>query len=105
MAVSSEGALFEYAPDVDVAANLAALRDSTPEGAVVVGSATSYGEVAAILQHIGTVELRPRSRVALEALAARAGWKMARILATAGAGYGQRSATTTGCRPCRPGRC
>lgn len=77
---SSEGALLEYAADAHVEANLVALREATPDGAVFAGTATSDGEVATMNQRMSNVPLRPRSVAALEALVGRAGWKIARLV-------------------------
>jgi hypothetical protein len=80
VAVSSEGALLEYADDACVVANLAALRDLTPADTVVAASATGDGEVAALLHGSGRVPLRPRSAEALAALVGRAGWRVERVI-------------------------
>lgn len=79
LAVSSEGALFEYAEDAQVEANLAALREAAPEDAVVTGTATSDTELARKLHRHG-VPLKPRSVAALEALVARGGWRIDRLV-------------------------
>jgi hypothetical protein len=80
VAVSSEGALFEYASDEDVVANLEALRASTPGDAIVVGSVTSDSEIAAMILESSQVPLRPRSRDAFERLAARGGFRIDRLV-------------------------
>jgi hypothetical protein len=80
VAVSSEGALFEYASDEDVVANLEALRAATPDDAIVVGSVTSDSEIAAMIFEASQVPLRPRSREAFEALAERGGFRVDRLV-------------------------
>jgi hypothetical protein len=80
VAVSSEGALLEYASDPVVAANLRALRDLTPADAVLVGSATGDDEVAALAHRDSAIRLQPRSVEALGALVGGAGWKVARMV-------------------------
>lgn len=75
VAVSSEGALFEYADDATVRANLAALGKSLPAGAVCVGSVTSDTDLARRSSRSTPIRLQPRSVAAFEALAAAAGWR------------------------------
>lgn len=80
VALSSEGALFEYADDAVVRANLDVLREVTPPDAFMVGSVTDDGEVARLLQASSPVKLQPRSREAFASLAAGAGWRIEREL-------------------------
>jgi hypothetical protein len=72
-AVSSEGGLFEYGSDDEIAANLTTLHELTPPDTIVVGSACREGELTRIHAGIG-VTLRPRPRDAFRALVERAGW-------------------------------
>ncbi|MBX5480390.1 MAG: hypothetical protein IRZ16_00875 [Myxococcaceae bacterium] len=80
IAVSSEGALFEYADDATVAANLRALAALTPPDTTFVASATSDGETATYLQRTSPVKLRPRSIAALESLVGQAGWRITKLI-------------------------
>jgi hypothetical protein len=80
VAVSSEGALFEYPEDAIVVGNLEALHAVTPRDAVVVGSVTSDSPVALRAAANSPIRLRPRSLEAFEALAARAAWKLDRVI-------------------------
>ncbi len=74
-AVSSEGGLFEYGSDDEIAANLTTLDELTPPDTIVVGSACREGELTRIHAGIG-VTLRPRPRDAFRALVERAGWRV-----------------------------
>jgi len=74
VAVSSEGALFEYATDDVVRANLEAIHAHTPADAVVAGSVTSDSELARLIGRDSRITLRPRSEEAFASLARSAGW-------------------------------
>ena len=80
VAVSSEGGLFEYGADEDIVANLAAVRGVTPADTFVVGSVTRPDEHGRPLHRWARVPVRPRSLAAFGALAARAGWKIERVV-------------------------
>jgi hypothetical protein len=73
-AISSEGALFEYASDVDVVANLQGLRARTAPDAFVVGSVTRDGGPVRLLQTTDRVATRPRTLDGFRSLAEQAGW-------------------------------
>jgi hypothetical protein len=77
VALSTEGALFEYGDDATVLANLKALAELLPRDAPVVGSVTGDDEVAAWIQRGSDFPLKPRSAVAFANLAASAGWIVA----------------------------
>jgi hypothetical protein len=74
-AVSSEGGLFEYGSDDEIAANLTTLHELTPPDTIVVGSACRESELTRIHTGIG-VTLRPRSRDTFRALVERTGWRV-----------------------------
>lgn len=79
VAVSSEGALFEYAEDDVVVANLRALHVNTPRDAIVVGSVTSDSEVSLLHARNSPITLRPRSLRTFEAIVLNAGWRLDRV--------------------------
>lgn len=74
IAVSSEGGLFEYGSDDEIAENLRAIRDETPADATVVGSVTRAGSHVEFLRHF---TVRPRTLEAFRALGIRGGWSIA----------------------------
>jgi hypothetical protein len=74
--VSSEGALFEYGSDEEIAANLRALR-GVPR---VVGSVTRAGPLTDRLLAGGGVAIRPRALDAFARLAGGAGWDLERSI-------------------------
>lgn len=85
VAVSSEGALFEYAADGDIVANLAALADGAPRQTVVVGpvvrdSATLDPRLR-FSEHVpGRPAIRYLGLAHLSDLAHQAGWRVATTL-------------------------
>ncbi len=84
-AAFSEGGLFDYASDEQIAANLEALRDGTPEDfAVVAAVARDEESLPAHLVPLLKVQGRPAVRFmglkALQGLAERAGWNVERVL-------------------------
>jgi hypothetical protein len=76
LAASSEGALFEYAGDEIVVANLEALRAGT---SIVVGSVTRADEVTRRFIAKSRFTLMPRGAAGFAPLAARAGFAIARV--------------------------
>jgi hypothetical protein len=83
LALSSEGALFEYAPDDSIVANLATLREGTPADTVVVGpvvrDATTLDLRLKITEHVpGRPAIRYLGLAHFGALAQAAGWTIAR---------------------------
>lgn len=74
-AVSSEGGLFEYGSDEEIAGNLTILRDLTAPDTIVVGSACRTGELTRAHSGIG-VTLRPRTPEAIRQLVEEAGWEL-----------------------------
>ena len=85
VAGSTEGALFDYASDGDIAANLTALRDRTPAEFVMVGSVpqgerTLDPRIAAMQDLPGHPNNRFLGLDVFLPLARNAGWKAARIL-------------------------
>ena len=80
VAISSEAALFEYASDDDVVANLQALCGHTPADAVAVGSVTSDSDVARVSRRGSRVPLQPRSVAHFGSPCERAGWTIDRVI-------------------------
>jgi hypothetical protein len=80
IAVSSEGALFEYGSDEAIAGNLAAIRRAAGDGTAVAGSVTRGDGAAQYLDHPKGFRLVPRSREEFERLASAAGWRVARVV-------------------------
>jgi len=78
-AVSSEGGLFEYGSDEEIAGNLTMLTELTPSDTVVVGSACRAGELTRVHSGIG-VTLRPRTPEAFRHLVEQAGWRVDHII-------------------------
>jgi hypothetical protein len=74
-AVSSEGALFEYGSDAEIAANLDALRQ-TPPDAILAGSVTPDTPTARAAHRGSEVATRARTVDALRSLAAPSGWRV-----------------------------
>ncbi|HRF48252.1 MAG TPA: hypothetical protein PLC98_11560 [Anaerolineales bacterium] len=82
LAVSSEGALFEYASDYDIVANLITLRDGAPVDTVVVGpvvrdAATLDPRLRASEHVAGRPAIRYLGLACLTRLAEQAGWSVA----------------------------
>jgi hypothetical protein len=76
--VASEGGLFEYGSDEEVAENLARLRERTPPDTVVVGSICRADGAAAELNSRSGAAIRLRSLEAFSALVQPVGWRVAR---------------------------
>lgn len=74
VAVSSEGALFEYGSDEEVVANLRVLRDASPPHTFIVGSQTRDDGPAPYLDAHRGIPLHPRSKEDFAALVRRSGW-------------------------------
>jgi hypothetical protein len=79
LAASSEGALFEYADDATVVANLAALHAAGPALQCMVGSATRADELTRRLHARSRFTLMPRDSAAVAALVARGGFTLDRV--------------------------
>ena len=75
-AVSSEGGLFDYGSDADVIANLEKLGGAS----VIVGSVTRADALMQEMQRDSPIPLVMRGHAAFAPLAARAGWKVARVI-------------------------
>jgi hypothetical protein len=80
VAVSSEGALFDYGTDQEIVGNLAALRDETPDDAVVVGSVTRDQPSTRLALDETKLAVRPLGLDAFSALVERAGWRIDRTI-------------------------
>jgi hypothetical protein len=76
---SSEGGLFEYGSDEDIASNLKVLR-AQPQVAAVVGSVTRADEPVQLLRKTTTAKTRPRGLAVFSPLAQSAGWKITRTI-------------------------
>ena len=77
---SSEGGLFEYGTDAEIEAILDCLRDEAPPHFVMVGSVTRADAPIQRLRQTSRFALHPRGLAAFRALAARSGWRVARVL-------------------------
>jgi hypothetical protein len=75
-AASSEGGLFDYGSDADVLANLERLTGAS----VIVGSVTRADRLMQEMQRDSPVKLVMRGHAAFGTLAARAGWRVARVV-------------------------
>jgi hypothetical protein len=73
VAVSSEGALFEYGSDAEIAGVLGALRDRV---AVVVASAKRDGAAARQLDHYASARTIFRDQDEMRRIAARTGYEL-----------------------------
>jgi hypothetical protein len=80
VAVSSEGGLFEYGSDDDIACNLRALAQSTDANVFVVGSVTRDDEAIRVLKLTSTTATRPRGLRVFSVLVEAAGWTLARSI-------------------------
>jgi hypothetical protein len=78
IAGSSEGGLFEYGSDEQIAANLRAFHVGTGKAAVMVGTVTRADGAARALNKAGGAALVLRGLEAFAALAREAGWRVAR---------------------------
>jgi hypothetical protein len=71
---SSEGGLFEYASDAEIAANLRALVGATPDEFTIVGSMFRDARVGRIMKGMSPLTFILRDMKPFAALAADAGW-------------------------------
>jgi hypothetical protein len=78
LAVSSEGGLFEYGTDHEIAENLRALAAAADNGVFMVGSVTRDDETMQTLKLTSTVATKPRGLARFSALVASAGWSVTR---------------------------
>jgi hypothetical protein len=76
MAASSEGALFEYASDEEVTANLQTMHEIAPPGTIVVGSLTRADATGRLMNSGSRAALRFRGLEAFETLVQQAGWRL-----------------------------
>ena len=76
VAASSEGALFEYDSDEEIAANLRTLFEATPSNALVAGTVTRADDIGRLLNSASQAAINLRGLEAFTALALRAGWKI-----------------------------
>src|SRR5271165_2470714 len=72
--ISSEGALFEYGSDDEIASNLRVLHAGTTRDSIVVGSVTREGRPVRASLIASRVATRPRTIEAFRALAEQSGW-------------------------------
>ncbi len=80
VAVSSEGALFEYASDEEIAANLDCIRHGAPPDTVLAGTLSRVDGPRGAISRSTRVAVRRREWDAFEALCRNAGWTVDRIL-------------------------
>ncbi len=85
VAASTEGGLFEYASDKEIAANLQTLRAGTPEDVVVVGpvvrDSTTLDPRLKMTEHVkGRPAIRYIGLDAFQRIARSAGWTIGRVL-------------------------
>jgi hypothetical protein len=78
--LSSEGGLFEYGSDADIASNLRAFQAASSRDAVVVGTVTHDSERARRLASRGGVATIPRSLAAFSQLASLGGWVVESVI-------------------------
>jgi hypothetical protein len=81
-AASSEGGLFEYGSDEAIVANLEVLASAPVGVKFVAGSVTSDNPLRKDMISVTTFKLHPRGAAGVAALAARAGYELARNLPT-----------------------
>ncbi len=79
-AISSEGGLFEYGSDDEVIANLEAIGSATGAASQVVGSQIRDAPVTRAIRDMSRMRLKLRTAEAFQALVARAGWDVVRLL-------------------------
>ncbi len=80
VAISSEGALFEYGSDDEIIRNLVALRNGVPGGTVMVGSLTRNDGLALLLNESNRIRIRLRGLDVFEDVIRRAGWTLERTI-------------------------
>jgi hypothetical protein len=83
VAVSSEGALFEYGSDEDITGNLQALNEATPFETVIAGSVTRADDLGRMANgaSLGSqAAIQFRGLEAFTALANRSGWKITKVI-------------------------
>lgn len=78
--LSSEGGLFEYGSDADIASNLRAFQSASSRDAVVVGTVTHDSERARRLASRGGAATIPRSLAAFSRLASLGGWVVESVI-------------------------
>lgn len=76
VAVSSEGGLFCYGSNADIAENLKVLTTFTPDDAVLVGSLSVRGGPGAVFNRLSHAATIPRSMDEFDAMALACGWKV-----------------------------
>jgi hypothetical protein len=76
LAVSSEGALFEYGSDQEIVTNLRALHENTPVETIIAGTVSRADDIGRLLNSASQASLKLRGLEAFTALALRAGWKI-----------------------------
>jgi hypothetical protein len=79
-AISSEGGLFEYGSDEEIAANLEKLHQGTGSDAFVVGSFCRDCDVVNLTPNRNLMATRPRALEAYRSLAEGAGWTIDFVL-------------------------
>jgi len=79
-AISSEGALFEYGSEDEIAAVLEALYAGTATDTVVVGSVTREGECTRASQMAVRAATQPRTLEGFTKLAEAGGWRLQKVI-------------------------
>jgi hypothetical protein len=77
LAISSEGGVFEYAPDDVVRSVLCTLGRHTPEGTPIIGSLVRDDDFQWLTNGDGAPGVRPRGLESFSSLVATAGWPVA----------------------------
>jgi len=76
VAVSTEGALFEYGSDAEIVENLNLLRGAVSRDVGVVGSVFRDVPVTRMVKELGRLTLKPRNRDVFSLLIRQAGWRI-----------------------------
>jgi hypothetical protein len=80
VALSTEGALFEYGSDEDILSNLSVFRDASPADAFVVGSVSRNDNTHRRPYVLNRIPVRPRGLPVFIALIERSGWTIERAV-------------------------
>lgn len=78
VAVSSEGALFEYGSDDDIKGVISTLRDTMPADCLVTGTYFYDNEICRTMKKLGRILIQPRRETEFTALVDASGWKIDR---------------------------
>jgi hypothetical protein len=81
VALSSEGALFEYGSDTDIVANLQVVARRTPDDSIVVGSVARNNDDVRRLHALTGAQVKLRGIDAFRLLVDKSGWRLNRTRA------------------------